>query len=283
MIPAVAFLFALSAVPTQQKLETKLVDLKIVSQAPTAQSFMKMEESSIGGIIVNSGFVFAPQSSASEGTLVFSIPAGTTSFKGLFGYPDSSSGASVDVATLGVYLDGDLIREFNASRNLKPTKVELPTNGAKSLKLVFRGYSALGDPTFSSLGSKPPTENTPPKQDGGSATPPSALGKIALTSPENGEKVRDKLAVKWDAVEGAVAYGLEIVLVSTNSKTVPSKYLRAFTVKGTQFEWAFTDDVVSGEYQVSVIAFGKKGVITRFSPSRKFVVDRRSSTKAGNQ
>lgn len=282
MIPAVAFLFALSAMPAQQKLETKLVDLKIVSQAPTTQSFVKLEECSIGGIVMGSALTLSGSENG-EGTLVYSVPAGTTSFKGMFGYLDNTSGGSTDVASLAVYLDGDLIREFNASRNLKPTKVELPTNGAKSLKLVFRGLSALGDPTFSSLGSKPPIENTPPKQDGGTATPPSALGKIALTSPENGEKVRDKLAVKWDAVEGAVAYGLEIVLVSTNSKTVPSKYLRAFTVKGTQFEWAFTDDVVSGEYQVSVIAFGKKGVITRFSPSRKFVVDRRSSAKAGNQ
>ncbi|HLO97651.1 MAG TPA: hypothetical protein VK171_03560, partial [Fimbriimonas sp.] len=79
-----------------------------------------------------------------------------------------------------------------------------------------------------------------------------------------------------DAVPGAVAYGVEIIMVvNADPKVTPSRFMRVFSAKGTSFEWNFSDDVLTGEYQVSVIGFGKKGVITKFSPSKKFKIVRK--------
>ena len=213
---------------------------------------------------------------SAKATLVYSVPANSTFFKGSFGIPDGFPSAWVD-ATLFVYVDGDLVKDFRAAADAKPTKLEIPLKGAKSVKLVFDGYSALGDAMFSSLGSKP--TDTIPKPP----TDTAGLARVNLTAPENGGKTKDKLTVKWDAVPDAVAYGVEIVLVANNSKTVPTRFLRSFTAKGTSFDWVYSDDVVSGEYQVSVIAFSKKGVLTRFSASKRFTVERRTTTKPGNQ
>lgn len=265
----------------QQKLETRLSDLKPVTQAVGTGQLEKNEAFSIGGVVLSEGLLFTPRETAQptnerKATLVYSVPSGTTSFKARFGIPDGFPSAWVD-ATLYVYVDGDLVKDFRAAADAKPVKVEIPLKGAQSIKLVFDGYSGLGEASFSALSSKP-TEGTPKPP-----TDPAGLARVALTAPENGEKAKDKLVVKWDAISDAVAYGVEIVLISNNTKTVPTRFLRSFTAKGTTFEWVFSDDVVSGEYQVSVIAFSKKGVLSRFSASKRFTVERRTATKPGNQ
>lgn len=265
----------------QQKLETRLSDLKPVTQAVGTGQLEKNEAFSIGGVVLSEGLLFTPRDTAQptnerKATLVYSVPAGTTSFKARFGIPDGFPAAWVD-ATLYVYVDGDLVKDFRAAADAKPVKVEIPMKGAQSIKLVFDGYSGLGEASFSALSSKP-TEGTPKPP-----TDPAGLARVALTAPENGEKAKDKLVVKWDAIPDAVAYGVEIVLISNNTKTVPTRFLRSFTAKGTTFEWVFSDDVVSGEYQVSVIAFSKKGVLSRFSASKRFTVERRATAKPGNQ
>lgn len=266
----------------QQKLETKLADLKPVTQAAGAGQIEKNGAFSIGGVVLSEGLLFTPKESSQatnerKATLVFSVPSGSTSFRGNFGIPDGFPSSWVD-ATLFVYVDGDLIKDFRASADAKPTKIDIPLKSAKSIKLVIDGYSAIGDATFSSLGTKPTDQAPKPAQ-----TDTSGLARVTLTAPENGEKAKDKLTVKWEAVPEAVAYGVEIVLVSNNTKTVPTRFLRSFTAKGTTFDWVFSDDVVSGEYQVSVIAFSKKGVLTRFSASKRFTVERRTASKPGNQ
>lgn len=265
----------------QQKLETRISELKPVTQAAGNGQLERNEAFSIGGIVCSEGMLFTPRdvekpTNERRATLVYAIPPSSTSFKGQFGIPDGFPSAWVD-ATLYVYVDGDLIKDFRAAADAKPVKLEIPLKGAKSIKLVFDGYSALGDASFSSLAQKQ-IEN-PPKP----AADTTGLARVNMTAPENGEKTKDKLTVKWDAVKDAVAYGVEIVLVTNNSKTVPTRFLRSFTAKGTSFEWIYSDDVVSGEYQVSIIAFSRKGVLTRFSTGRRFTVERRAVAKPGNQ
>ncbi|MEI7576487.1 MAG: NPCBM/NEW2 domain-containing protein [Armatimonadota bacterium] len=264
----------------QQKLETKLSDLKPVTQAAGTGQIEKNDAFSIGGVVLSEGMLFTPKNAGDnneqKATLVYSIPANTTSFRAFFGIPDGYPTAWLS-ASLAVSVDGELVKLYEAQSDSKPIKIEIPTKGAKSLKLVFNGYSALGDSVFSSLASKPSEQIPKPAVD------TTGLARVILTAPENGDKTKDKLVVKWDAISEAIAYGVEIVLVSNNSKTVPTRFLRSFTAKGTSFEWVFSEDVVSGEYQVSVIAFSKKGVLSRFSASKRFTVERRTATKPGNQ
>lgn len=267
----------------QQKLETRLSELKPVTQAAGNGQIEKNDAFSIGGVVMSEGMLFTPRAEAQptnerKATLVYAVPQNSTLFKASFGIPDGFPSAWSD-ADLHVFVDGDLVKDYHASADTKPTKVELTLKDAKSVKIVFDGYSALGDAMFSSLGSKPAESSPKPPTE----TPSTGMARVNLTSPENGEKAKDKLTVKWDAVPEAVAYGVEIVLVSNNTKVVPTRFLRSFTAKGTTFDWVFSDDVVSGEYQVSVIAFGKKGVLTRFSTSKKFTVERRAPSKPGNQ
>lgn len=265
----------------QQKLETRLSELKPVTQVAGSGQIEKNDAFSIGGVVLTEGLLFTPRDTSQttsdrKATLVYAVPAGSTAFKTSFGIPDGFPSAWVD-ATLSIYFDGDLVKDYRANSEAKPVKIEVPLRGAKSIKLVLDGYSALGDALFSSLGSKPTETSQKPPVD------TTGLARVTLIAPENGDKAKDKLSVKWDAVPDAVAYGVEIVLVSNNSKTIPTRFLRSFTAKGTSFDWVFSDDVVSGEYQVSVIAFSKKGVLTRFSASRRFTVERRVSAKPGNQ
>ena len=264
----------------QQKLETKLADLKPVTQAAGTGQIEKNDAFSIGGVVLSEGMLFTPKNTGDndeqKATLVYSIPANTTSFRASFGIPDGFPTAWLS-ASLSVSLDGEVIKRYEAQADSKPIRIEIPVKGAKSLKLVFSGYSALGESVFSALATKPVDQTPKPPSD------TTGLPRVTLVLPENGAKAKDKLLVKWDAVPDAVAYGVEMVLLSNNTKTVPTRFLRSFTVKGTTFDWVFSDDVVSGEYQVSVIAFSKKGVLTRFSTSRRFTVERRISAKPGNQ
>ena len=264
----------------QQKLETKLSDLKPVTQASGTGQVEKNDAFSIGGVVLSEGMLFTPKTTEDKdeqkATLVYLIPPNSTSFRAFFGIPDGFPSAWSS-ASLAVSVDGELVKTYDAQADAKPVKVEVPLKGAKSIKLVFSGYSALGDSFFSALTTKP--ADTTPKPP----TDTAGLPRVALTLPESGAKAKDKLLVKWDAVPGAVAYGVEMVLLSNNTQTVPTRFLRSFTAKGTSFDWVFSDDVVSGEYQVSVIAFSKKGVLTRFSTSRRFTVERRATSKPGNQ
>ncbi len=264
----------------QQKLETKLADLKPVTQAAGTGQIEKNDAFSIGGVVLSEGMLFTNNSAGDnnerKATLVYSIPANTTSFRAFFGIPDGYPTAWLS-ASLAVSVDGELVKLYEAQADSKPIKIEIPTKGAKSLRLVFNGYSALGESVFSALATKPVDQTPKPPVDS------AGLPRVTLALPENGAKAKDKLMVKWDPVPDAVAYGVEMVLLSNNTNTVPTRFLRSFTAKGTSFDWVFSDDVVSGEYQVSVIAFSKKGVLTRFSTSRRFTVERRTTSKPGNQ
>lgn len=249
----------------QQKLEYKLAELKPITSIGSTS--LSQVPSSLGGVVVQNSIGVDTARNGTLAKLVFSIPASATSFRGVFGVPDSDSTQNAE-GILTVYIDGEVFKEYRAQGGVKPVRIDAPLSRNSSLKLVFEGPGAIGNAVFSNLSS------TPPKQDPPVAGSGSELPRVTVLAPENGEKAKDRLGIKWEKVTGAIAYGIEIVMITNNSSKTPTRFLRAFTSTSESFEWNFSDDVVSGEYQVSVIAFNKKGLCSRFSPSRKFKIER---------
>ena len=252
-----------------------------VTQATKSAVFKMSKEFSIGGVILKSGILLVPQGDTTPdrgGRLVYAVPRGATTFHGSFGIPDTDSENTGD-ATMTIYIDGEKLQDIYAINNQKPVRFDASVKGSKSIMLSFSGTAALADATFTSSGAvsqpitkapvKAPVQETPPKN-------PTEMGRVNLTTPENGTIEKDAVTFKWDAVPDATSYGVEIVMISNaDPKKIPTRYLRAFSAKNESFEWNFSDDVLSGEYQVSVIAFGKRGVLTKFSNSRRFKVSRK--------
>lgn len=284
------FIALVAGQATQKKVDVRLVDLTPVTQVAKAAVFKMSKEFSIGGIILHEGVVLAPQGDTTpdrSGRLVYSVPRGSNIFYGHFGIPDTDTDGTGE-ATLAISVDGEAIQEIKASSGQKPTKFEVKLSNAKSLMLSVMGTGALGDANFSTSGSAPASKPNPPekkpeekkpeekKPQETPAKPPSEMERVNLTAPENGEIAKEKITFKWDAVADATNYGVEIVMiVNADPKKTPTRYLRAFSAKSESFEWNFSDDVLSGEYQVSVIAFGKKGVLTKFSNAKRFKVTRK--------
>jgi hypothetical protein len=283
MIQALPILLALSTMQTTRKPDVKLVNLTPVTQVTKSSTFKFSKEFSIGGIVLKEGILLLPQGDSVErtGRLVYSVPRGSVSFRGQFGIPDSDTEGTGE-AILAIFVDGEPLQEIRAVSGQKPIRFDAGVKGAKSLMFTITGTAAIGDAVFSTSSLNPsrtppktsppnptPTQDTPPK-------PASEMGRVNMTAPENGVSVKDGITFKWDAVPEAISYGVEIVMI-TNSDTrkVPTRYLRAFSAQNAAFEWNFSDDVLSGEYQVSVIAFGKAGVLTKFSNSKRFKVGRK--------
>ena len=252
----------------QQKLEVKLVDSPPVTKIGSA--VVLQSPFSIGGVIVPNGFGLDLAGNRLGATFVYSVPTSATAFRAVFGVQDSELSQSSE-GTLNVYVDGEVFKEYRATGGQKPIKVEVPLLRASSMKFVFDGPGSLGNPIYSNLPA--PTASIPKP----TVTAPQTgeLPRVNMLSPENGEKARDKVVFKWERIDDAVAYGVEIVLISNATSKVPTRFLRAFTATKESFEWNFSDDVVSGDYQVSVIAFNKKGICSKFSSFRKFTVVRK--------
>jgi hypothetical protein len=205
------------------------------------------------------------------------------SFRGQFGIPDTDTEGTGE-ATLSITVDGEPIQEIRAVAGQKPIRFDAGVKGARSIMLSFSGTAAVGDAIFASTltsstkpgpVAKPTTKPTTPPQDS-SQKNPAEMGRVNLTSPDNGETAKDAITFKWEAVPEATSYGVEIVMITNaDPRKVPTRYLRAFSAKNESFEWNFSEDVLSGEYQVSVIAFGKRGVLTKFSNSKRFKVVRK--------
>ena len=263
---------------TTRKPDVKLVDLTPVTQVTKSSTFKFSKEFSIGGIVLKEGVLLLPQGDSIErtGRLVYSVPRGSLSFRGQFGIPDSDTEGTGE-AILAIFVDGEPLQEIRAVSGQKPVRFTAGVKGAKSLMFTITGTAAIGDATFSStaLGAtRTPPKSTPPQD-----TPPkptSEMGRVNVTAPENGVSVRDGITFKWDAVPESISYGVEIVMITnSDTKKIPTRYLRAFSAQNASFEWNFSDDVLTGEYQVSVIAFGKAGVLTKFSNSKRFKVVRK--------
>ena len=252
----------------QQKLEVKLVDSPPVTKIGSA--VVLQSPFSIGGVIVPNGFGLDLAGNRLGATFVYSVPASATAFRAVFGVQDSEFSQSSE-GTLNVYVDGEVFKEYRATGGQKPIKVEVPLLRASSMKFVFDGPGSLGNPIYSNLPAPIASTSKP------TVTAPQTgeLPRVNMLSPENGEKARDKVVFKWERIDDAVAYGVEIVLISNATSKVPTRFLRAFTATKESFEWNFSDDVVSGDYQVSVIAFNKKGICSKFSSFRKFTVVRK--------
>lgn len=280
MISALPLLVVASLVQTAKKSEVRLVDLTPVTQIAQSTVFQLSREFSIGGIVLAEGIQLLPQGDGPErtGRLVYSVPKGSEFFKGKFGIADSDAGHTGE-SKLQIVLDGETAQELSASTGDKPTDFEVTVKDSKSIMLVFKGTSAIADAVFT-----PETETAKPtpKQPQPAEpveTPKQAPGDLVrmnLTAPQNGEVAKNDVTFKWDPVDGAISYGVEIVMITNaNPKKIPSRFMRAFSASGESFEWNFSDDVLSGEYQVSVIAFGKNGVLSKFSNSRRFKVTRK--------
>ncbi len=281
MISSLPLFLALAASQSTKKPDIRLAELTPVTQVTKSAVFKMSKEFSIGGVVLRSGILLVPQGDSTpdrSGRLVYSIPRGSTFLRGQFGIPDTDTEGTGN-STLSIFVDGESILEIKAISGQKPIKFDATIKGAKSIMLAITGTAAIGDSTFSTatlpIGSSVKPTTNPPTQDT-TSKPPVDMSRVNLTSPENGETKVDSVTFKWDAVPEAVAYGVEIVMI-TNSDTrkTPSRYLRAFSAKSENFEWNFSEDVLSGEYQVSVIAFGKRGVLTKFSNSRRFKVVRK--------
>lgn len=260
----------IAGVFAQQKLETRLADVEPVTQATRSATLNKLKEFSMSGILFRDGIQILPMGNDPANAwarLVYSVPAETTAFKCSLGIADSTA-ESAAIATFRILLDGELMKEVTLDDSTKPTNLDIPTKGAKSLMIQIAGAGALGNPIFSSLG-----------ETGKGTGPAPATGdmpRVNLKSPENGATAKNKVKFEWDAVQGAVNYGVEIIMITNaDPKETPSRFMRVFSAKGTSFEWSFSDDVLSGEYQVSVIGFGKRGVITKFSSPKRFKIVRK--------
>ena len=265
--------------------EVRLVDLTPVTQVSKSAVFKMSKEFSIGGIVLKAGIQLLPQGDSSpdrSGRLVYSVPRGSQVFRGKVGIPDTDTDGASD-ATLTIYVDGESVKEISARAGQKASMFEVPVKSAKSVMLQFTGTASIGDAYFSTNPSSVPNSKPAPRQPQPAETvgnPPKAnpteMARANLTSPDNGATFKNGVTFKWDAVPDAVEYGVEIVMVSNaNPRKTPTRYIRAFSAKSDSFEWNFSDDVLSGEYQVSVIAFGREGVLTKFSNSRRFKVTRK--------
>lgn len=239
------------------------------------------ESFSLGGMILTNGIGCNPRTPTvkTSATYVYTIPKGAFSFRGIFGVRDEPNSETVS-GTLSIYVDGDLVKEILTEANQKPTKFDIPLVDASSLKLVFENGGILGNGSFSSPLSgaevkKPAAKTTTPQVQPEPEPKTGELGRVQLTEPEVGRSYTNKVKFAWQKVDGAVSYGVEVILIKNeDANKVPTRFMRAFPATKEAFEWLFTEDVVSGEYQVSVIAFGKKGVITKFSSPRRFKVAR---------
>ena len=281
MISTLPILLALVFPQTSRRPDIKLVDLTPVTQVSKSATFKFSKEFSMGGIVLREGVLLVPQGDPTPdrgGRLVYSVPRSALSFRGQFGIPDTDTEGTGE-ATLAITIDGEPLQEIRAVAGQKPIRFDAGVKGAKSIMLTITGTAAIGDATFATspsssikLGQVPktaPSQDTPPKV-------PTEMGRVNLTAPVNGETVKDAVTFKWDAVPEATSYGVEIVMITNaDPRKTPSRYLRAFSAKNESFEWNFSEDVLSGEYQVSVLAFGKRGVLTKFSNSKRFKVVRK--------
>ena len=282
MISAIPLLVIASHAQTQRKPDTKLVEMTPVTQASKSSVFKMTKQFSIGGIVLSEGIQLQPQGDSSPdrwGKLVYTVPRGSLVFRGQYGIPDTDTEGIGD-ATLAIIVDGESAQEIRAVAGQKPTRFEIPLKGAKSIMLQFTGTSSIGDAVFSTSAStttKPtPKPPQPPVPQNEQPKPTSDMPRANLTAPENGVTVKNSVTFKWDAVPNAITYGVEIVMITNaDPKKIPTRFMRAFSAKSDSFEWNFSEDVLSGEYQVSVIAFGKAGVLTKFSNSRRFKVTRK--------
>lgn len=270
MISTLPILIIIAASQTAKKPEVKLVDLTPVTQVTKSSTFKFSKEFSMGGVVLREGVLLLPQGDSTPdrgGRLVYSVPRGSISFHGQFGIPDTDTEGTGE-ATLSIFVDGEPLQEIRAVAGQKPVRFDAGVKGAKSVMFQFAGTAGIGDASFATSTS------------GSTRSPvtkvPSEMGRVNMTSPENGETTKDAVTFKWDAVPEATNYGVEIVMITNSDpRKTPTRYLRAFSAKNESFEWNFSEDVLSGEYQVSVIAFGKRGVLTKFSNSKRFKVVRK--------
>lgn len=280
MISVISLVTVLSLAQTTKKADTKLIDLTPVTQVAKSSVFKLSKEFSIGGVVLKEGIQLQPQGDAGterSGRLVYTVPRGAVVFRGQYGIPDTDSEGTGE-ATLGIFVDGEAVQEIRNSSGQKPVSFEVPLTNAKSIMLQFTGTASIAEAIFSQTLStkKPPVRPPQPAQQTPTKTTSDEMGRVNLKAPENGASATNSVTFQWDAIPGAINYGIEIVMISNaDPKKTPSRFLRAFSAKGESFEWNFSDDVISGDYQVSVIAFGKQGVLTKFSNSRRFKVTRK--------
>jgi hypothetical protein len=278
------------AVSRTQKSDIRLTELIPISQIadPNAQITNLDKSFSMGGVVYDFGVAnlsySSTGSSSAERQVVYRVPDKATAFSGSVGVPDMISPFGLEVELkVSFYLDGKLAASVVPGRDSVPEKFQLSVAGVKGLKIVYAGPVGIGDPSFTSPAAKKPAKTVPaknvpkpaPKAEVKTEVKPTELARVAIDEPENGATFKDQLTVKWQAVEGATMYGVEIVLVNASDNKPQSKPLRAFNTKTESFEWNFSDDVVNGEYQLSVIAFNKRGVISKFSAPKRIKIERK--------
>ncbi len=274
---AVGFAFAGSVQESASKLTQ--IGLQALKPVTLVGAFGFVEEFSMGGVIFSNGVT---ADSPAKRLAVYSVPTGAQSFKVSVGVPDSSETGSTAMGRVTFSLDGDLVEDLTPKLGDKPKDLTIDVRGKKALKIDFEGVVGLGEPKFlvDPKGGSPSKPTTPTKQGTSKDTekkPATAaasgtLPRVELIRPNTGSKFRQRLIVEWEAIEGAQAYGVELILIEAKGETLPTRCLRAFTVKGTTFEWNLSEDVADGDYQISVIAFGSKGVISKFSNPRLITV-----------
>lgn len=281
---ALPLYLALVTGQTTKRADVRLVDLTPVTQVAKYAIFKMSKEFSVGGVVIKEGIQLLPQGSSSpdrSGRLVYSIPRGMQIFRGQFGVPDTDADGTGE-ASLEVFIDGESAQVVKGSAGSKPAPFEVNLKSAHSIMFQFTGVSSIGSATFSASansGTKPSTKPQQPAMKPEPAKPvvnPAEMPRVNLVEPENGKLFNNTVVIKWEAIPNAISYGVEIVMITNaNPKKIPSRFIRAFSAKSETFEWNLSDDVLSGEYQVSIIAFGKEGVLSKFSNSRRFKVERK--------
>jgi len=194
----------------------------------------------------------------------FVIPRGMHSFHADFGVSDDIDTRSCvinqhKIPSCELLIDGVAVKLGEIKLEQAPVSVDLDVTGKRSLFLGLKCGAGIGEPTFSS---------EPFVGAGRTGIKP------VLLSPKDGASAAgDAVHLKWKPVEGAISYGISIVALKLSvAAAVGAPRMWTKTVDATTYSLSLAD-LPEGQYLWSVIAFGPKEPVGKYSDEWVFTVD----------
>ncbi|MBS1714611.1 MAG: NPCBM/NEW2 domain-containing protein [Armatimonadetes bacterium] len=184
---------------------------------------------------------------------IFDLEGKYSRFKVVFGLPDD-----IDQSLKGKYtvsVDGDVIAHGDTDSTAAYQPLDLDVSGGRTLRIEFQ-LCFVADPIL--YKSKPMISGDGPR----------------LIEPENRTTISgDSVKLKWASVEGATAYGVELINTQLDSEAQADDRILGYTVRNGKTELEIeTDKLAAGTYRWCVIAFGPTSALSGFSKERAFTV-----------
>jgi hypothetical protein len=158
-----------------------------------------------------------------------------------------------------IALDGVTAVEGKISHGERAVHVDIDLTGVRAMRIALDERAVIGDPMLY-------------KDAPGQAAPAAVLAEPA----DKARITANTVVLKWRPVDGAAAYGVEIVL--TRIKGSPDgvgQRIWAVNVPDGATQCTFDlSSLPTGEYKWSVLAFGQSAVTGKFSKDRTFYVTR---------